>query len=202
MAIRRFRNASIATGTKSSKLWDGESFPGYYECIASVVVDSNDINAIAFSNIPQTYTHLELRYVSRAPSSNNTNGVFVNRFLFNGVETSVYDYQVMKGVGNGTTAASGEANKTNGPIIGLHAGNGIGSGYFGCGVIEILDYASSTKNKVTRSLTGCEVSGTLSEVAIYGGHFRSTNPITGIEIRGDGSGYGRHSHFALYGIKG
>ena len=202
MAIRRLSTTSISnTGGKSSKLWDQTTILGTYECIASVTVDSGNQNGITFSNIPQTYTHLELRYVSRAPSTDSTNAVFVNRFLFNGLSTNIYDYQVMKGIGNGTTAASGEINKTNGPIIGLQSGGGTGSGYFGCGVVEILDYTSTTKNKVTRSITGCEVSGTLSEVAVYGGHFRSTNAITQIDILGDGSGYGRYSHFALYGIK-
>ena len=201
MAIRKFIGSSLSNpNTKSSKIWDGQTFSGNYDCISSVTLDSSG-GGIQFANIPQNYTHLELRYVARCISTDSTNGVMSIRITFNSVGTNTYDYTVMKGVGNATTVASGEINKTNGPIVGLIAGNGIGSGYFSSGVIEILDYTNTNKNKVTRSVTGCEVSGTLSEVAIYGGLWRSTAAITTIDLAADGGGFGRYTNVALYGVK-
>ena len=58
MAIRKLSNSSIITGTKSSKFWDQETFPGYFESIATVIVGSAGQATISFSNIPQNFTDL------------------------------------------------------------------------------------------------------------------------------------------------
>ena len=50
MAIRRFSTSNL-TGGKSSKLWDQETFPGYFESIATVVVGSAGSATIDFTNM-------------------------------------------------------------------------------------------------------------------------------------------------------
>ena len=54
MAIRRFSTSNLS-GTKSSKIWDQETTPGYFESIATVIVPSAGASSITFSNIPSTY---------------------------------------------------------------------------------------------------------------------------------------------------
>ena len=65
MAIRRLSSSSLTTGSKSSKLWDQETTLGTFESIAVATVDSGGASSVTFSNIPATYTHLQVRAVGR-----------------------------------------------------------------------------------------------------------------------------------------
>ena len=73
MSIKRLSTGSISSTTpKNSKVWDQETFPGTFESIASATVDASGASSIAFSNIPQNYTHLQIRGVMKN-TSNSTN---------------------------------------------------------------------------------------------------------------------------------
>ena len=70
MAIKRLTGTGIQSrNAKSSKVWDGESSMGAFESIATAVVDSSGASSITFSNIPQTYKNLQIRYIARNQGS-------------------------------------------------------------------------------------------------------------------------------------
>ena len=83
-------------------------------------------------------------------------------------------------------------------------GNGIGTGSnFGAAIIDILDYASTSKNKTVRVLTGFDQNGSGNICLASGLWFRSSPAaITSISLAGNSRNYLQYSQFALYAVKG
>ena len=67
--------------------------------------------------------------------------------------------------------------------------------------MDIVDYSSSTKNKVARILEGFDANGS-GEVYFYSNLWMSTNKITSIKVTAQGANFGQYTQAALYGIKG
>jgi hypothetical protein len=72
---------------------------------------------------------------------------------------------------------------------------------FGVSVVDILDYANTSKNKTTRALAGQERNST-GVVNFWSSLWMSTSAINSITIVPDSSTFRAGSKFALYGIKG
>jgi hypothetical protein len=75
---------------------------------------------------------------------------------------------------------------------------------FGAGIVDILDYQDTNKNKVIRAFAGLEANSgdTTSNVRLASGMLLSAPAITSISfIPGVGSAFLEHSSLALYGIK-
>jgi hypothetical protein len=72
---------------------------------------------------------------------------------------------------------------------------------FGVGVIDILDYASTNKNKTIRSLHGTDSNNTYGDVELSSGlWFGTPAAVTSIKIYASVT-IAQYSSFALYGIK-
>ena len=192
MTLRKFSTSSISTGTKSSKLWDQETFPGYFESIATVVVGSAGSSSISFSNIPQTYKDLKILMRSSTGSSIN------NLIEFNG-DTTSSNYYYFGGQGNGSTASA--IAFTNSNVISVD--NTTGSTDFCHSVITMAEYSISTKKKIVYSRFGYEREAPAGITGWYGlVRSSSTDAITSITIKPSSGNFKEHSHFALYGIRG
>ena len=72
---------------------------------------------------------------------------------------------------------------------------------YAASIIDILDYASTSKFKTTRVLDGYDANGS-GEVIIGSGNWRSTSAITSITLGPSSGNMKLYSSFALYGIKG
>ena len=203
MAIRRFSTSNL-TGGKSSKLWDQETALGTFESIAVLTGTSNIANGSGFSNIPQNYSHLQLRCIFRAPSADSTSGSMSVRIQFNGDSSSVYADHNITGTGT-STITSGYNTSQARSFIAFTAGNGNAAGLFSTAIIDIFDYTSTTKNKVIRSFSGADTNSTSGQIMIGSGLWASTSAINSIALLGDGGpsgGFGAGTHVALYGIRG
>ena len=101
--------------------------------------------------------------------------------------------------GNGATVtAGGDASLAFGYLGATVNSTTYGSAF----VIDILDYASTSKNKTIRALGGVDLNGS-GRVSLWSGAYYSTNAIDSIRIfPGVGTNFVSNSHFALYGIKG
>jgi hypothetical protein len=80
----------------------------------------------------------------------------------------------------------------------------IDSDYGVSAIMDVHDYASTTKNKTMRSFGGSDgadyfVTGT---VGLLSGLWMNTNAITSITIALGAGNYSTNSKFSLYGIKG
>jgi hypothetical protein len=100
--------------------------------------------------------------------------------------------------GDGDAAASGGVYDDPNLSVGYYSTT---SGIFGASVVDVLDYASTSKNKVIRALSGGDANGS-GLIVLYSGSRNLTDAITSITIFPTGAGdFREHSSFALYGVK-
>jgi hypothetical protein len=74
---------------------------------------------------------------------------------------------------------------------------------FAVGVIDLLDYKNTNKNKTVRTIGGYDLNGS-GAVAFGSGLWMDTSAITQIDISplGASDKFVQYSSFALFGIKG
>lgn len=185
--------------------WFGNQFvivPGSFESIATVTAASNGSSTtLTFSDIPQTYTHLQIRGISRATAAGSaTIGLLLQCNSDTG--TNYTSSHVVYGNGTSALAAGSSASQTSISVANYPYG-GATTNAFGVMVLDILDYANTNKYKTIRSLNGYEGNDTNGIVTVRSGAWMSTSAITSITIdRGIGTNFAQYTTFALYGIKG
>jgi hypothetical protein len=166
--------------------------PGSYESIATTTVGAGGTATISFTSIPATYTHLQLRVFVRC--SSNGNQIVMN---FNSDTASNYAEHHIKGDGASTSVYGGTTNAIK---SGDTAGTGGTASVFGGMVIDILDYASTNKNKTVRILNGYDLNGS-GKIGLYSGLWNNTSAITRIDAAwGGGITFLEGTQIALYGI--
>lgn len=176
---------------------------GDFESIMTVTVGPGGQNNIEFTSIPNTYTHLQIRYVARASAGDTGNSISFSTRL-NGDTGSNYSQHRLFAAGttNGVVPSSDGAGNSDAMYFGGWAGSGTSSNTFGTGVIDILDYKNTNKYKTIRGLGACSgESGSAGFTMFSSGNWRNNNAITSIQISGGTFFYAQHSKFALYGIK-
>lgn len=174
-----------------------------YQSIATQTVGSGGVASIEFTSIPSSYKHLQIRCLSR----NTSTSVRVNMQVGNSTIDTGNNYNWHSLGGDGVSAFG----YTPGPnlnyiqAISSVQGSGLASA-FGVAVIDLLDYANTSKNKTVRILTGSEVNSYSSGdyfVGLNSGAWFSTSAINRIKLYPNSAGnLAEYSQFALYGIKG
>ena len=172
-----------------------------FESIASAVGSGQ--TSVTFSSIPSTYKHLQIRIIAR-DTSGNGGGSGALRMRFNGDTSSVYDRHVLSG--NGSSPSAGrDINSTDFSLESLMMGGGTAANVYGVGILDFIDYASTTKNKTFRLFNGNNTNGAWGNevIRMQSGCWRNTSAITSIELYiTNGSGYETGTRISLYGIKG
>jgi hypothetical protein len=151
-------------------------------------------SSILFTGIPQTFTHLQLRFVAR--SNNNGTGSSVTYLLPNNDFTLIYFTNYMYGDG-ATFTASFNNTQQIGNFTGA-AGSTATANTFGAGIYDILDYANANKKRVIRSTAGYDANGSgrvCNNVVLY----NSTAAITSIGLYTEGT-LAAGTRADLYGI--
>jgi hypothetical protein len=170
-----------------------------YESIATTTLSTGSAS-ITFSSIVGTYTHLQIRYIARDERAVTAgNAVFAS---FNS-DTTAANYKSHDLNGNGAAAASEViAGNTRGLYAGAAAGNSNGANIFSGVVVDILDYANTSKYKTVRTIMGIDNNG-LGEILFASGLWMNTAAITSITLKNSTDNlFKQYSSFALYGIKG
>lgn len=177
---------------------------GAYDSIATVTVGAGGTANIEFTSIPSTYTHLQIRF--NAQTNRGTYGVDEFRLQVNSDTGNNYARHRLAGTGS-----SVEANATTSTSYinsqGSIGTTTAGAAFFGGGVIDILDYANTSKYKTFRTLNGADINGTIAgfggSIGFASGLWQNTNAITSIKMYPDaGTLWTQYSSFALYGIRG
>jgi hypothetical protein len=169
---------------------------GAMDALGSVTVPSGGLSSITFSAIPQTYTHLQIRFISR--DSRSVSGVnSPMEMQFNGDTGNNYARHDI--YGDGSSAGAEAAASTN-AIWMNSSGNANASNMFGGGVIDILDYTNANKNKTSRALSGGDYNGA-GFLMLSSGVWMNTSPITSITFFGYTAPFLQYSNFSLYGIR-
>jgi hypothetical protein len=165
-----------------------------YESIATVTVGVGGQSSVTFSSIPSTYKHLQIRYIAKNTGTVTAYSIF--NFTFNG--DSAANYSAHQLYGNGSSAGAGATTSTTSqlaPWIPYASYTNV----FGAGVIDILDYANTSKYKTTRILGGFDSNGD-GVVGLISGLWQSTAAVSSISFTF--SNFAQYSQFALYGVKG
>lgn len=168
-----------------------------YESIATVTVGSGGSSSITFSSIPNTYKHLQIRAIGRAAAAQTAGEAQIR---INSDSGSSYTYHNLRGNG-ASTSADGSSALTYMYSQFRFAGGNDTANTFGALVMDILDYANTSKYKTVRSLAGYDANGSGS-IGLNSSVWLSTSAITSIVFEVQGStNWAQYSQFALYGIK-
>ena len=202
MALRRLSTSSIQTNGKSSKLWDQTTFQSGMFALATVSLGTST-STITFADIPQDYTHLQIRYGLAHSAPGTGPSSFTLRF---NSDSTAGNYSWHKMSGDGATAIAGASTSATG--IGIAGRYAISTGDIqAAGTVDILDYKSTTKVKTIRNLGGFDTNGA-GTVTFSSGIYSpvlSTTPaptaITSITITLGMYSYYANGIVALYGIK-
>jgi hypothetical protein len=173
----------LASGITQSKL-------GAYESIATA--SGVGVSTITFSSIPQTYKHLQIRYII-ADCSTAPGNVW---YYSNGDSTANKTLHELNGTGASVTSAAVTGLPWN--RIGYQA---FANAYPLVGIADIHDYTEN-KNKTARSFWGNDLNSTNGYVGLTSGYIPITAAFTSITIGRDSGTFPANSSFALYGIKG
>jgi hypothetical protein len=172
-------------------IWASQNYPrvtNSYESIATVNVGAGGTGSITFSSIPNTYKHLQIRAYS--PS-----GGYLDLRLNGDSTTSNYRGHALFGQGS-TVSSITAANAAYFPWSGGWSTSGPW-----VGVMDILDYSDTNKNKTLRVLEGLDANGS-GELYLNSILWMSTSAISSITLSRSGVTIGQYSSFALYGIRG
>lgn len=175
----------------------GAGVAGSFESIASAS-GTGSSSTISFASIPGTYQHLQLRIIGRTPDALTTSTAFMR---FNSDSGSNYAAHWLYGDGASATA-TGSASRSNVWVQLYYPGSSYNANIHAVSIIDIHDYASTTKNKTVKTFNGVDVNGAGGYVNLVSGLWMNTNAITSIEINFNGQNIANTSRFSLYGIKG
>lgn len=185
-------------------IWASQNYPrvtNSYESIQTVTVGSTPQATISFTSIPSTYKHLQIRGITR--NNRNDDGSQSMTMALNG-DTTFTNYRSHLLYGSGTSAAAEAVQLAGyyGSIGFIPAANFLANSFSGQ-VIDILDYANTSKNKTVRTIWGTESNGGSSYIGLSSFLWMNTNAITSLEISSfPSASFVQYSQLALYGIKG
>jgi hypothetical protein len=169
---------------------------GDFESIATVTVGSGGAASIEFTSIPATFAHLQVRYIAR--SSGGTTGVTNLDMQFNSDTGSNYAWHQLYGTGS-AAAANANSSKTSISVAGRAPEASTTASVFGGNIIDILDYANTSKATTMRSFHGADTNGG-GIVVVSSGLWTSTAAVTSIKLF-HGSNFAQHTTAALFGVK-
>jgi hypothetical protein len=174
--------------------------PTSFDSIATFTANGT-VSTYTFSSIPSTYKTLQLRFTARETGAGTgTNSIDIT---FNGDTGANYAWHYLRALGASGVQTNGGGSQT---YIRLQNVSGQGSSAgdtYGVGVIDIIDYASTTKKKTLRAFNGFNQNSTTNGnvITLNSGLWTSTSAISSITLTFVAT-VATGSVFALYGIKG
>jgi hypothetical protein len=171
---------------------------GDFESIATVTVGSGGATSALFDNIPSTYQHLQIRAIAKR--SDNANGTYLGVRL-NGDTGANYARHQLAGTGSAATAraATGSTVAIATATEVVLPGNGTAN-LFGAQIVDILDYADTSKNTTLRAFGGFDANGS-GNVLLMSSLWIDTSAVTSVTLMSGGDTWAQHSTFALFGVK-
>ena len=198
--VYKLSASSITGRTNYGSMLAGNTayIPPSFESIATATGDGT-ATTLTFSSIPATFQHLQIRGIARRASGTGIADISIR---LNSDTGSNYAYHYLQGNGS-TVSASGSASQTS--ILWSHIlpGTNQTASCYGAGIADIHDYASTTKNKTLRLISGfhSNAGSTVDRVNLSSGLWMDTSAITSVSLI-SANAFDTSSTFALYGIKG
>lgn len=173
---------------------------GSFESIATATGNGSS-GTITFSSIPSTYSSLQIRARMRNTTAATTASSL--RVRFNGDSTSSYAHHTLSGDGS-AAAATGTSPQGYINVANCNPCDSVASNIMGVSIIDLHDYTSTTKNKVSRALSGADSNAvdTTFKIVLSSGLWVNTAAITSIDLVSATGNWTTSTVFSLYGIKG
>ena len=150
---------------------------------------------IEFTNIPQTYTHLQIRGIGR--NSNSSSGPQIFYVNLNGDTTnSNYAKHFLVGTGSAAGSSGGSSDRGYDYMVNATFTANVFNGY----LVDILDYRNTNKNKTVRVLHGFDSNGD-GRVSLASNLWINTGAVTSITLTTLSGSFTANSSFALYGVQ-
>jgi hypothetical protein len=154
---------------------------------------------ITFSSIPSTYSHLQIRMISKGNQPYGFPAGIETIFNSDTTSSNYYNHNI-RGDGSSVATSGGSGN-----ISYPWASTGsTGTNIYAVGILDILDYKNTNKFKTSRSILGTDYNG--SGMVILGSMiWKNTAAINSITLISDSTYTGNWTtatQFALYGIRG
>lgn len=210
MAVTKLSNSGIKTGVLKydSMLAGNPAYDPAATWLIQRVAGTGSSGTITFSSIPQTYQHLQIRFMAKTTLTVSAGYTPIIRL--NGSSSSIYAEHFLTGDGSTAQASAGNSPSSTSvqlwrAMAGSKASSPTMTNIMAVCVIDIHDYASTTKNKTIRYSAGLETNfaGTESWVTLGSGLYAATSAVSSIDITTNGGGsFTTASSFALYGFKG
>jgi hypothetical protein len=161
---------------------------GSYDSLATVTVPSGGLTQITFAGIPAGYRDLQVRILQMTSGTTNP------KFRVNGDATTSNYYMHSMYNSIPTISVYNEANLSALSYL-------YNEGTFpAVAIIDVLDYANTSKNKTFKTLGGYDANGSGYIFFRSQGWFQTT-AINSLTFITDTSNFLQHSQFALYGVK-
>lgn len=194
-------------GIVSASLTANYDFGSMFPIRSYVVPSGGTTSTFTFDNIPQTYSHLQLRFTA------GSNGSFGDdnwtRLIINGTTTAANNYTRHELYGYNSAITGGASiNNSNDNLYFLVPGT-IGSGW-ACGISDFFDYTNTNKYKTVKTLIGWDNNASNPAGTAASGrinltshlYLANTNAITSIRVdMYSGDYFRQYTQFALYGVK-
>lgn len=170
---------------------------GAYDSIATTTVGAGGAASITFSSIPSTYTHLQIRGITR-PTEAGTSGSSYVYLRVNSDSGSNYSRRSLYGDG---TSAGTQAGASQTEIrAAFEMRDGFTANCFCALIVDVLDYANTNKYKTVRAFSGFDTNG-LGYSTLGSGLWMNTNATTSLTFTPEVGNFKEYSTLALYGIK-
>lgn len=125
--------------------------------IRSTTISDNSTTNVTYSSLPQNFNHLQIRMFAR---SNYSTGNWDWLYLYgiNGAGSGNFTYHLAYGDG-ATAYSTGTGAGSYSAFLGYLPNANVTANMFGMCVIDILDYTSTSKQKVVRTMWGFDSNG-------------------------------------------
>jgi len=201
MAAISFKRSSLEDFNKYNSLLVGNEFTpppadSSYDLLETTTLTSST-SSVTFSGLGSytDYKHLQIRMVTRSTDSTGDDGVVAQ---INSDTGSNYAYHGLFGTGSiiGSYAVTSASN----PLLFTTANANNATDSFGVGVVDLLDFSSTSKNTTARNLGGS--TETNPSIRLTSFVHLNTSAVTSVTLLlQSGTNFVAGSRFSLYGIK-
>ena len=193
MAVSRVKTSSVLQGFPKYRSMLGGN--AAYDPAATFLIQrinaTGSSSSISFTSIPSTYKNLQVRAVFSAAATSGS--VFIQ---VNGDTGSNYARHNLSG--DGSTTYGRSSASTGYPS--LNTNYNLSPTYPSALIVDLIDYASTSKTKTMRAIYGLDINGSSSEIDLNSILWASTSAVNRVDIFA-GTNFTSGSTFALYGMK-
>jgi len=205
VSIKRASTSTALNGfPKYPSMWDQSTAAATFDCLGTYTVGTTPIDYFSFGGIPQTYSHLQIRGLTKTTRDYSGNTVDWLYVALNSEGGNHNNGRQLVGNGSSVTADSSLSAGWLGSTISSSSFVSGGQYLFNPVVIDIFDYSSTSKYKTLINFTGLDTNSSSypynSIVGYASNIYKQLTPVTNISFSCFVA-WAPGTTLSLYGIK-